>query len=195
MRISLIAALARNLVIGNDTGMPWHIPHDLKRFRKATWGKPIIMGRTTLELLGRPLPGRHNIVLTRRSSLPYDGCHIAHTIYGALGVAEGLLRQGEQSSEPEVMVIGGSQVYQAYLPLAQRLYLSLIDGEFPGTAYFPAEMPAATRWTLKQHEQCPQGEGTPVAYSYVLLERVEPRQEATAAVLDCLRASGNSQTG
>lgn len=180
MRISLIAALTRNLVIGTDQGMPWHLPHDLKRFRKLTLGKPIIVGRTTFAALGRPLPGRPNIVLTRGTSLPGEGCHVAHTVHGALALAETLA----QPDDPEVVVIGGSQVYQAYLPLVSRLYLSLVEGEFTGTAYFPAELPGT--WTLRQHERCPVGEGIPIPYSFFVLDRAEPRREATVSVLDRL---------
>lgn len=148
MLISLIAALDWNLVIGDATGMPWHVPHDLKRFKALTLGKPVVMGRTTYDILGRPLPGRPNVVLTHDQGFRPAGVHVAYTPHGALGVAELLLRD---LGGDEVMIVGGAQVYRLFAAWADRLYLSLIDGEHAGTAYFPDELPG-TPWHLTVRE-------------------------------------------
>jgi dihydrofolate reductase len=179
MIISLIAAIGKNLVIGDERGMPWHVPHDLKRFKSLTWGKPIIMGRRTFEILGRPLPGRPNIILTRDQSFRPEGAHVAYTPHGALGLAEMLLRD---SDDDEVMIVGGEQVYQAFAAWAQRLYLSLIDGEYSGTAHFPDRLPCLPAWNLRARERSQAGGGA-ASYTFFFLERSEPRLEPTASLL------------
>jgi len=133
MTVTLIAALARNRVIGRGNRMPWHIPEDLKRFKALTLGHPVIMGRKTFEsivaTLGKPLPGRDNIVVTRAKDYAVPGCRVAHSIEEALAAAAGA---------GEVFVIGGAEIYVLALPLAQRLQLSEIDADIEGDAYFPA---------------------------------------------------------
>jgi dihydrofolate reductase len=130
MRLALIAAMGRNHVIGTDTGLPWHLPRDLKHFRSLTLGKPIILGRTTFDQIGRPLPDRPNIVLTRRPDFAPAGVIVAGSAAEALAAAAGA---------DEAVVIGGGEVYREFLPRADRLYLTVVDGEFAGTTTFPVD--------------------------------------------------------
>lgn len=128
MRISLIVAMAENRVIGVDNRMPWHLSADLQRFRRITLGKPILMGRRTHQSIGRPLPGRQNIVLTSDSGFVAAGCEVVHSLEAALGAANGA---------DELMVIGGASLYRELLPRADRLYLTLIHHVFDGDTFFP----------------------------------------------------------
>lgn len=130
-RIALIAAQAENHVIGLDNQMPWHLPEDLQYFKKVTLGKPVIMGRKTFESIGRPLPGRTNIVITRQSNWSSEGVSVASSLDAALELAE-------KESPDELMVIGGAQIYAEALPSAQRIYLTQIHKVIDGDAWFPA---------------------------------------------------------
>ena len=132
--LALIAALAANRVIGLDNRMPWHLPADLKHFKALTLGKPIIMGRKTWDSLGRPLPGRLNIVVSRQPGLQLEGAEVFADLDAALARADQWAR--EQSVD-ELMLIGGAQLYEQGLPLADRLYLTRIDAEPEGDAFFP----------------------------------------------------------
>lgn len=127
--ISLIVAHDKNRVIGYENDMPWHLPGDLQYFKETTMGKPVIMGRKTFESIGRPLPGRRNIVITRNASYTADGIELVGSLEAALALVVDV---------PEVMVIGGEQIFTQALPLADRLYITLIDYEFVGDTYFPA---------------------------------------------------------
>lgn len=118
----------RNRLIGNNNQLPWHLPADLAHFKKVTLNKPILMGRKTYEAIGRPLPGRENIVLTRSADLEIEGVTVVNSLEAAI---EG------RKDDTELMVIGGSTIYELALPRAQRLYLSYVDGEFEGDAWFP----------------------------------------------------------
>jgi len=136
MRIALIAAMTKNNVIGNQNKLPWHFPEELKYFKKITLGKPIIMGRKTFESMGsRPLPNRPNIILTQDKHFLAEGCTIVHSVEEALKVASNKVA-GTGNNE-EIMVIGGAKIYQQFLPLASRLYLTIIHEEYTGDAYFP----------------------------------------------------------
>lgn len=176
MRFSLIAALAENGVIGTNLpgkgtmGLPWHLPVDLKRFRKYTWGKPLLLGRKTMDTFPGPLPGREHIVLTRSHSYtPPVGVHVVHSCAEARRLAEGILaRMGGD----EVMVIGGGEIYQLFLPEVQRLYLTLVHGTFVGDAYFPSELPAGTYWRVIHHEKCPADQRNRHGHSFYILERI-----------------------
>lgn len=128
MIISLIAAMDRNRLIGSNNQLPWHLPVDFAHFKLITMGKPVVMGRKTYESIGRPLPGRQNIVLTRDAHFQPENIDIAGDFDQALQLA------GEAE---EVMVIGGSTIYQLALPLAQRIYLTEVEAEFEGDAWFP----------------------------------------------------------
>jgi len=128
MIISLIAAVGRKNVIGKDNALPWKLSADLKRFRKITSGKPVIMGRKTFESIGKPLPNRKNIIITRDINYKAEGCIVVHTVEEALNAAKGSI---------EVMIIGGQQIFQEFLPKANMMYLTFIDDDFEGDAYFP----------------------------------------------------------
>lgn len=132
MKISLIAAMAKNRVIGKDNQMPWHMPADLQHFKKVTLGKPVIMGRKTFESIGRPLPGRKNIVITRDANYQAEGVQVVATPDLAIEAA-GVVA--------EVMIIGGGQIYVHFMPKATDLHLTFIETELEGDAYFP-ELPA-----------------------------------------------------
>jgi dihydrofolate reductase len=166
MRLSLIAALDRNGLIGNEQGLPWRLPSDLRRFRDLTWGKPIIMGRTTHEHIGRPLPGRQNIVLSRRADLSIPGCTVAHSLDEALSLTD--------TSTDEAFVIGGSQIYRDALPRADRLYLTLVDGVFEGNAWFPSELMHPDDWSVVQREAHPADDRNPHPHVFLVLERHRP---------------------
>jgi dihydrofolate reductase len=127
-RLALIAALARNRVIGRDNSLPWHLPADLRFFKRTTMGKPLLMGRRTWESIGRPLPGRRMIVLSRDPGYRAPGCVVAHSLGEALDLG---------GSDPELMVIGGATLYAQTLPSAERLYLTLVDADVPGDVRFP----------------------------------------------------------
>ncbi|HQW19559.1 MAG TPA: dihydrofolate reductase [Rhodocyclaceae bacterium] len=129
-RLVLIAALAKDRVIGIDNQMPWQLPEDLKRFKALTLGHPIIMGRKTWESLGRPLPGRSNIVVSRNPGYAAPGASVVHSLKEAIALAAG-------SGAENVFVIGGAEIYRQALPLAWRLELTEIAADFPGDAYFP----------------------------------------------------------
>lgn len=126
--ISLIAAMANNRVIGKDNQMPWHLPADLGHFKTKTLGKPVIMGRKTYESIGRPLPGRRNIVITRNSSYKAEGCEMAASLEDAIELV---------NEVEELMIIGGGHLYSQAMPLADRLYLTFIDLDVDGDTKFP----------------------------------------------------------
>lgn len=128
VRLSIIAAIADNGVIGKDGHLPWRLPDDLRHFKSITMGKPILMGRRTWESLGRPLPGRENLVLSRHAIEAPPGVRVYSSLTDALAACAGI---------EEVLVIGGAAVYAEALPLAQRLYLTEVHASVPGDAFFP----------------------------------------------------------
>lgn len=121
--ISLICAMGRNREIGVDNGLPWHISMDLKRFKKLTMGHPIIMGRRTFESIGRPLPGRRNIIITRDLNYRHPLCMTVHSIEEAIKCA----LADEKSDPPEIFIIGGGQIYRQTITMADKLYFTLVD--------------------------------------------------------------------
>lgn len=163
MKISLIVAIDSNGVIGSDNGLPWHLPADLQHFKRTTMGKPILMGRKTWESLGRPLPGRTNIVITRDSGYQAAGCVVVNSIDAALQAA------GEQD---EVMVIGGAEFYRQVLPRADTLYLTRIHETFSGDTFFP-ELNEADWREVERSDQAAD-EKNPHDYSFIRLDRVRP---------------------
>src|SRR5208283_4034877 len=128
--------------------LPWRLPRDLKHFRRLTWGKPIIMGRKTHEALGRLLPGRTNIVLTRQAEFLASGCLAAHDRAQALALAEA-------TRSREAFIIGGSQVYEAFLPLRPTIHLTLVEGTFRGDVFFPAAVLDSPDWEVLHEERWP----------------------------------------
>lgn len=127
--ITLIVAVADSGVIGRDNGLPWHLPEDLKRFKRLTMGKPMVMGRRTFESIGKPLPGRLNIVVTRDTNYRREGVTVVHDVDGALRAA---------GDAPEVMVIGGAELFRALLPRAGRIHLTRVHGNIEGDVMWPA---------------------------------------------------------
>lgn len=156
--LSLIAALARNHTVGIANRLPWHLSDDLKYFKATTSGHPIIMGRKTYDSIGRPLPGRHNIVVTRDRNWKADGVTVVHSI------AEAVAAAGEVN---EVFLIGGASLYAEALPLADRLYLTEIDADFDGDAFFP-DWPRAQFRELRRDTR----QGEDFAYSFVVYEKL-----------------------
>ncbi|GGP63032.1 dihydrofolate reductase [Shewanella algicola] len=153
MRIAMIAAMANNRVIGKDNKMPWHLPEDLRHFKAMTVSKPVIMGRKTYESIGRPLPGRHNIVISRNSQLTIDGVTCVTDFDAALKAA------GDCA---EVVVIGGGQLYEQLLPQADVLYLTMIDLDVDGDTVFPAWDDGS--WKLENSETLTNDKG--LQYSF-----------------------------
>ena len=128
MILSIIAAISKNNVIGKQNKLPWHLPADLKHFKSVTMGKPIIMGRKTFESIGKPLPGRRNIIITHQQDYPAAGCDVFYSIEDALDAINNV---------PEAMIIGGANLYAQLLPRATRLYITRIDAEIEGDIFFP----------------------------------------------------------
>jgi len=125
----MIVATAQNRIIGKNNDMPWHLPADLAYFKKTTLGKPVIMGRKTFESIGRPLPGRHNVVISRDSDYQAEGVDTVTTVDAALALVKEV---------DEVMVIGGGAIYEHCLPAATRLYITHIDADIEGDTQFPS---------------------------------------------------------
>ena len=160
MRITLVVAASANDVIGRDGALPWHISEDLKHFKAITMGHPIVMGRRTFESIGRALPGRLNVVVTRNADYTAEGCTVVDSPAAALRAAEGA---------DEVMIIGGSEIYRLFLPMAHRIHMTRVQAEVEGDATFPPLDPA--EWRLVDEEQFPAGEGREYAFSFQTLER------------------------
>lgn len=134
LRITLVAAIAKNGVIGKDGGLPWHLPEDLKRFKKLTWGHVLVMGRKTFDSIGRPLPGRTTVVMTRQADWkPATG--ESPNVLRAGSLKEALVKAG--AIDPEVFVVGGAEVYAEALPVAHAMVLTWVDAEPEGDAFFP----------------------------------------------------------
>ena len=160
MTISLIVAAARNNVIGSDSGLPWHLPDDLRNFKRLTTGKPIIMGRKTHESIGRPLPDRRNIVLTRDPTFEAPGCEVVAS------VAEALERAADAD---EVMIIGGGEIYAAFLPMADRIYLTRVSAEVEGDTLFMP--PDESDWQQVGSESHPADADHEFAFDSLSFER------------------------
>jgi dihydrofolate reductase len=145
--LCLIAALAQNRVIGRDNQLPWRLPADLKHFKALTLGKPIIMGRKTWDSLGRPLPGRLNLVVSRQPGLQLEGAEVFASLEAAIVRAE---QWAHEQGVDELMLIGGAQLYQQALPLAERLYLTRVELSPEGDAWFPEFDAAAWHCTASE---------------------------------------------
>jgi len=160
MMISLVVAASINNVIGRDGGLPWHLPDDLRHFKRLTTGKPIVMGRRTFESIGRPLPDRRNIVMSRDPDYAAAGCDIATTVSEVLDLV---------GDADEVMIIGGGQVYRDFLPQADRIYLTRVQAQLDGDTYFPAIDEAA--WQLVSSERHAADEKHGYAFDLMVFER------------------------
>ena len=164
--ISLVVAIAKNNVIGMDGGMPWRLSTDLKRFKRDTMGNPIIMGRKTFESIGKALPGRLNIVISRSEFIAEDTVH-ANSIEAALFLAEGWAKE---NGSKEICVIGGGQIYAATLPFANKLYVTHVMAEPVGDTQFPEIRDA--EWRPIEREEVPIGQNDTAETLYVVYERV-----------------------
>ncbi|GGO87693.1 dihydrofolate reductase [Marinobacterium nitratireducens] len=167
MRLAIIVAQAQNRVIGIDNKLPWYLPGDLKYFKQVTMGKPVVMGRKTFESIGRALPGRANIVVTRDADWHHEGVQVAPSLDQALELAEAHCEIGGCE---EAMVIGGSQVYEQALPRAGRLYLTQVHAAVDGDARFPAIV--ATEWREVARQDFSAEGPNPYDYSFVVYDRV-----------------------
>ncbi|MFU8798131.1 MAG: type 3 dihydrofolate reductase [Gammaproteobacteria bacterium] len=162
MSIVLIAAMTRNRIIGIQNRLPWHLPADLKHFKHLTLGKSVIMGRKTFESIGKPLPNRQNIVLTRQGleTKNRGELYIAPTLDAALKLA---------NPHTDIMIIGGAKLFKQALPLASRMYLTIIDAPIPGDTYFPAWDPA--EWHEVERKNHAPDEKNRYHYSFITLEK------------------------
>lgn len=168
-RVALIAAVAENGVIGEAGTLPWHISGDLKFFKARTMGKPLVMGRKTFQSIGRPLPGRPNIVISRDPRFSASGIHLVRDIAAALALADRLA--GESGAE-EIMVIGGAEIYSQTLARAERLYLTEVHRQVEGDAFFPRFDRSEWREVCRE-ARCGEAPGVP-DYSFVILDRIAP---------------------
>ena len=160
MTISIIAGMDKNRLIGQGNRLPWRLPADMKHFRQHTLGKPVLMGRKTFESIGKPLPKRTNIILTRDCDYRAEGCIITHSIEEVLDTASG---------SEEIMIIGGASIYELFFPLANRLYLTYVHDCFQGDVYFPA-FDLADWQEVKRVDRQPDGKN-PHPYSFLFLHR------------------------
>ena len=158
--ISLIVAMAQNGVIGRDNSLPWRLPEDLKRFRACTLGKAILMGRRTFESIGRPLPERTNLVLTRDRSWSAHGVIVVHSVEEALAQA---------GSSDELVAVGGAQIYRLVLPFARRIYLTHVHADVPGDTTFPEF--DSTQWADVEYSSHPADGEHAYPLTFVTLER------------------------
>ena len=166
MRISLIVAVAENGVIGRDGALPWRLSGDLRRFKSLTMGKPVVMGRKTWESIGRPLPGRPNIVVSRNAAFKADGAETAGGLDAALERARAL---AAAAGEDELFVMGGAALYAAALDGAGRVYLTEVHAAIDGDTVFPALDPAV--WREISRERHPAGERDEHDHSFIVLDR------------------------
>ncbi|MBR0583177.1 type 3 dihydrofolate reductase [Bacillus altitudinis MN12] len=160
--ISMIVATGKDRVIGKDNQMPWHLPADLAYFKKVTSGHTIVMGRKTFESIGRALPNRRNIVLTTSSSFQAEGCEVVHSIDDILTIAK---------TEEELLIIGGSKLYEEMMLYADRLYITHIHHSFEGDRFFPYY--DEDDWTVVSREKGHRDEKNPYNYEFVVYDRKE----------------------
>ncbi len=158
--VTLIVAVADTGVIGRDNALPWHLPADLQRFKRITMGKPIVMGRKTFESIGKPLPGRENIVVTRDPNYRRDGIRVVHDAEGALRAA---------GDAAEIMVIGGAELFRAFLPRAARIHLTRVHGNIAGDVTWPGLDERA--WQVVESEVRPADERHAYAMTFEVWEK------------------------
>lgn len=164
--VAIIVAAARNRVIGHNNAMPWYLPEELQHFKRTTQGKPLVMGRATFESIGRPLPGRLNIVVSRNPDFFHAGIRVVKDLESALQLAD---NQAVIDGAEEIMVMGGGQIYQQAFPLASRLYLTEVDAEPTGDTWFPEVRPE--EWLETGNTHYPAQEGNRYAYTIRQLQR------------------------
>lgn len=162
MIVSLLVAADENNVIGKDNKLPWHLPNDLKYFKNLTWGMPILMGRKTFESIGKPLPGRKSIVITRNSDWQQHGVDVVHSV-------EDAVQKAADYGVKEIFVIGGAEIFKTSFQQAKRIYLTRIHHHFDGDVFFP-ELPK-NEWQLVQQRYCDKDEKNAFAHTFQVWER------------------------
>jgi dihydrofolate reductase len=162
--LGVIVAVAANGVVGRDNALPWHLPEDLRYFKRMTMGKPVVMGRRTFQSIGRPLPGRRNLVISRDPDFRAEGVTVLPSLEAALDLAGELVER-----DGEVMVIGGAQIYAAAIPLADRLYVTEVHAEVSGDAILPPVDWSAWREVSRELQRA--SGDNPYDYSFVAYER------------------------
>jgi len=167
MNISLIWGMDQHRLMGCNNALPWHLPADMQWFRQHTLGKPILMGRKTYESIGRPLPKRLNLILTRQQGLIIEGCTVVHSLDEAKAAAKHDGVDGKVIDE--IMVMGGAEIYTMLLPYAKRLYITHIDAVFEGDTWFPALN--LSLWTLIHQESHNPDESNKYAYRFEIWQR------------------------
>lgn len=160
--LSLLVAAGENNVIGKENKLPWHLPNDLRYFKNQTWGMPILMGRKTFESIGRPLPGRKSIVITRNQEWDHEGVITVHSINDAIKKARDL-------GAKEIYVIGGAEIFRTSLPDAKRIYLTRVHHQFDGDVYFPEIK--KEDWILVQNRFCHADDKNAYSHTFQVLER------------------------
>lgn len=156
--ISFVVAMDKNQLIGQDNDLPWKLPADLAFFKRITMGQPIVMGRKTHESIGRPLPGRENIILTREKNYQANGCTVVHSITELM-----------ELKREQLFIIGGAQLFNETFELVDRMYITLIDEEFVGDTYFPEF--AESQWQVVSKETGQKDEENPYDYYFMILDR------------------------
>ena len=159
--ISLIFAMGRNNALGCNNKMPWYLPADFAYFKKVTMGQPIIMGRKTFQSIGKPLPGRTNIVITRSADFSHEGCIVVDSIDKAKDLVE----------DKEAFIIGGAEIYMAFLPMADKLFITEIDNDFEADTFFPEI--DYSKWMLASSEPGVKDEKNPYDYKFLVYERMK----------------------
>jgi Dihydrofolate reductase len=165
-QLSLVCALASNRAIGINNQLPWHLPRDLAHFKAVTMGHPIIMGRKTFDSIGRPLPGRRNIVVSRQNDWSREGVTVVNNLLDAIACAGEV---AQSAGQREIMLIGGASLYEQALPLAQRLYLTEVHADIPGDAFFPAF--SSDEWSEVRREEWPADDKNSLACAFVVYDR------------------------
>jgi dihydrofolate reductase len=163
MIISFLVAADENNVIGKDNQLPWHLPNDLKYFKNLTWGMPIVMGRKTFESIGKPLPGRKNIVITRNKNWKHENIYVANSIEESMRIAA-------EEDVKEIFLIGGAEIFNSIFPKASRIYLTRIHNSFEGDVTFPQIN--KEEWKLVKEHYCKEDEKNQYPHTFQVWERV-----------------------
>lgn len=162
MTLSLLVAASANNVIGKDNKLPWHLPDDLKYFKNLTWAMPILMGRKTFDSIGKPLPGRKSIVITRNKDWDHEGVDVVHSVAEAV-------QKAQAYGAKEIFVIGGAEIFETALSQATRIYLTRIHEAFDGDAFFTSVDDSA--WTLTSDRFCEKDDKNAYDHSFQVWER------------------------
>lgn len=162
MIVSLLVAASENNVIGKDNQLPWHLPNDLKYFKNLTWGMPILMGRKTFDSIGKPLPGRKSIVITRNTDWQHESVDVVHSL-------EEAIQKAEDYGVKEIFVIGGAEIFNTSLPTANRIYLTRIHHTFDGDVHFPEI--SEKEWDLTSSRYCEADEKNSFDHTYQVWNR------------------------